>query len=164
MPSTTTDRGSAERWGPLWGARAADWAATEEQQVPTYQAALARIGIQPGQGVLDIGCGTGAFLHLAAQHGAQPYGVDASPALLEIARRRVPAAQLHAGEMQSLPFDDDSFDLVSGFTRWPARTREDGARVVLRDVRDGSSRVVHARYLVAADGAHSPCGRGWASA
>lgn len=37
-----------------------------------------------------------------------------------------------------------------------ADAREDGARVVLRDVRDGSSRVVHARYLVAADGAHSP--------
>jgi SAM-dependent methyltransferase len=120
MPSTTSTttvagQGSAERWGPLWGARAADWAATEEQQQPTYQAALARIGIQPGQRVLDIGCGTGVFLQLAAQRGAQVWGLDASDALLQIARRRVPAAQLYAGEMQSLPFDDDSFDLVCGF-------------------------------------------------
>ena len=30
---------SAERWGPLWGARPDDWAYSEEQQVPTYEAA-----------------------------------------------------------------------------------------------------------------------------
>jgi len=92
MPSTTTTarQGSAERWGPLWGARAADWAATEEQQQPTYEAALARIGVQPGQRVLDIGCGTGVFLQLAAQRGAQVWGLDASEALLQIARGRGP--------------------------------------------------------------------------
>jgi SAM-dependent methyltransferase len=116
MPSTiTAGPGSAERWGPLWGTRAADWAAIEEQQRPTYEAALAHVGIQTGQRVLDVGCGTGVFLQLAAQRDAQVWGVDASEPLLQIARTRVPAAQLHAGEMQSLPFEDDSFDLVCGF-------------------------------------------------
>jgi 2-polyprenyl-3-methyl-5-hydroxy-6-metoxy-1,4-benzoquinol methylase len=53
--------GSAERWGPLWGARADDWALNEDQQIPTYEAALARVGLEAGQAVLDIGCGAGAF-------------------------------------------------------------------------------------------------------
>jgi len=30
-------RASAARWGPLWGARAADWALTEDQQTPEYK-------------------------------------------------------------------------------------------------------------------------------
>ena len=33
---------SAERWGPRWGSRAEDWAATEEQQRPTYPSPFQR--------------------------------------------------------------------------------------------------------------------------
>ena len=36
MDAATQARGSAERWGPLWGARPDDWALSEEQQVPGY--------------------------------------------------------------------------------------------------------------------------------
>jgi SAM-dependent methyltransferase len=112
---TAARTGSAERWGPLWGARAADWAGNEEQQTPTYEEAIRRVGIEPGQLVLDLGCGTGVFLRLAAERGARPFGLDASEALLEIARSRLPEADLRLGEMQSLPYDDDTFDLVTGF-------------------------------------------------
>src|SRR5919198_264659 len=100
--------GSAERWGPLWGARAEDWAANEEQQVPTYEEALRRVDLGPGQRVLDIGCGAGTFLRLVADRGAKPCGLDASQALIELARRRVPEADLRVGGMGGLPFDDDS--------------------------------------------------------
>lgn len=115
MTFTTPAAGSAERWGPLWGDRPADWAATEEQQVPTYEEALRRVPIAGGGRVLDIACGTGMFLALVAERGAQPFGLDASPALLELARQRVPAADLRVGDMESLPYEDDSFDLVTGF-------------------------------------------------
>jgi SAM-dependent methyltransferase len=115
MRSTTSTSGSAERWGPLWGARAADWAAAEEQQTPTYEAAIRRIGIQAGQRVLEVACGSGVFLRLAADRGAQVFGLDASDELLALARTRVPEAELRAGDMQFLPYDDDSFDLVAGF-------------------------------------------------
>jgi SAM-dependent methyltransferase len=107
--------GSAGKWGLLWGARASDWAESEEQQVPTYEAALERVGIVPGQKVLDVGCGVGVFLRLVADRGAEPFGLDASEALLDLARRRVPEADLRAGEMEQLPYDDDNFDLVTGF-------------------------------------------------
>lgn len=115
MAPTASGAGSAERWGPLWGARAADWAATEEQQVPTYEAAISRLGVHAGQRVLDIGCGAGVFLGLAADRGAQAFGLDASRALLELARKRVPDADVRRGDLQHLPYDDDSFDLVTGF-------------------------------------------------
>ena len=112
---TATGTGSAERWGPLWGARPEDWALSEDQQLPTYEAALARVGLEPGQLVLDVGCGTGAFLRLVAERGGVPFGIDASEALVELTRRRLPQADVRVGDMEALPYDDDGFDLVAGF-------------------------------------------------
>jgi SAM-dependent methyltransferase len=113
--TVTTATGSAERWGPRWGSRAADWAETEEQQLPTYEEAIRRVGLAPGDRVLEVGCGSGVFLRAAADRGAHVVGLDASPALLELARARVAEAELVAGDLESLPFEDDSFDLVAGF-------------------------------------------------
>jgi SAM-dependent methyltransferase len=118
MSSTTPTRnleGSAERWGPLWGSRPADWALSEDQQTPTYEAALARVDLRPGQRVLDIGCGAGAFLRIVAARGAHPSGIDASEALLALAKQRLPTSDLRAGDMEALPYEDDTFDLVTGF-------------------------------------------------
>ena len=111
----TAPPGSASRWGPLWGARPADWAISEDKQLPTYEEALARTGLEPGSRVLDIGCGAGAFLRLVAERGGAPHGLDASESLIAFARMRLPNADLRVGEMEDLPWDDDSFDLVSGF-------------------------------------------------
>ena len=63
MTSTDTrvPAGSAERWGALWGARPADRALSGEQQTATYEAALERVALEPGQAVLDIGCRGGAW-------------------------------------------------------------------------------------------------------
>jgi SAM-dependent methyltransferase len=118
MTSTTQvaeRKGSGERWGPLWGARPVDWALSEDQQIPTYEEALRRVRLEPGQLVLDVGCGVGAFLRLVAGRGARPFGLDASEALLDVARERVPGADLRVGDMEALPYEDDTFDLVTGF-------------------------------------------------
>jgi SAM-dependent methyltransferase len=117
MPTQSmgTASGSAERWGPLWGARPDDWAASEDQQVPTYEAALERTGVRPGDAVLDVACGVGSFMRLVDERGGVPSGIDASEALIEFARRRLPAADLRVGEMETLPYADDAFDLVAGF-------------------------------------------------
>jgi SAM-dependent methyltransferase len=150
MPSTkvgsesSEQSGSAARWGPLWGARPADWAISEEQQVPTYEAALERVEVGPGQLVLDVGCGTGVFLELVAQRRAKPFGLDASDALIAAARKRVPDADLRVGEMESLPYEDHVFDLVTGFNsfffatdivaalREAGRVAKQGAPVVIQ--------------------------------
>src|SRR5215207_5275679 len=101
--------GSAKRWGPLWGARASEWALSEDQESPTYEEALRRVHLEPGQHVLDIGCGVGAFLRLIADRGARAFGLDASEALLEVARTRLADADLRLGAMEALPYENDTF-------------------------------------------------------
>ena len=115
MSSTTPVSGSASRWGPLWGARSRDWAETEALQVPTYEEAIRRIGLSSGQSVLEVGCGSGVFLALAARRGAVVAGIDASEELAALARARVPGADVRVGDMQHLPYADASFNVVCGF-------------------------------------------------
>ncbi len=111
--------GSAPMQSKLWGERAEDWAEVMEGPdgwgVPVYRHVAGLAGLREGAKVLDVGCGAGRFLHLAAEAGAEVSGLDATPGLLEIARNKLPGADLREGDMESLPFDDDTFDLVTGF-------------------------------------------------
>jgi SAM-dependent methyltransferase len=142
--STVATSGSASRWGRLWGARPEDWALSEDQQVPTYEEALKRVGFKAGQRVLDIGCGAGAFLRLIAERGGEPFGIDASESLIALARTRQPHADLRVGDMEDLSYADASFDLVTGFNsfffandfvaalREAARVAKPGAPIVIQ--------------------------------
>ena len=107
---------SARRWGALWSTDPDAWAVTEAQQAPVYEEALREVGVAPGARVLDVGCGTGVFLRRCADLGAEVAGIDAAEGLLELARTRVPEGDLRLGELAELPFADDTFDLVTGFT------------------------------------------------
>lgn len=64
--------------------------------------------------VLDLGCGTGAFLaSIAARYPRlELAGLDLTPALLAEARRRVPRAHLIEGDAEALPFKEGTFDVV----------------------------------------------------
>lgn len=50
--------------------------------------------VQPGDRVLDVGCGTGALTLRAARRGAQVVGIDVNPQMLAIARQQAQAAGL----------------------------------------------------------------------
>lgn len=66
-----------------------------------------------GMRILDIGCGTGNLLALYAEAGCEVYGIDASPAMLAQAQRRLGEdAHLELGDGTELPYPDASFDLV----------------------------------------------------
>jgi len=63
--------------------------------------------------VLDIGCGTGAHLEAYVDSGAECFGLDASPAMLEQASTRLgETAILEIGDATALPYRDSSFDFV----------------------------------------------------
>jgi ubiquinone/menaquinone biosynthesis C-methylase UbiE len=53
---------------------------------------------------------------MCADRGAIVAGLDAAEGLLALARERVPEADLRLGDLQALPYDDDTFDVVTGFT------------------------------------------------
>ncbi len=108
--------GTAATQGELWGARAEDWARVQEPAWrPVYEEILARAAVGRGTALLDIGCGAGGALEAGRRMGAEVAGLDASAALVAIARDRLPGARIEIGEMEALPFDDAAFDVVSGF-------------------------------------------------
>lgn len=107
---------TAEGNGRLWGARARDWADIQEVVCrPVYTAVFDRVGVQSGTAYLDVGCGAGLAAQIAAERGASVSGLDASDSLLSIARTRAPNGDFCLGELESLPFEDGAFDLVTGF-------------------------------------------------
>jgi SAM-dependent methyltransferase len=109
--------GTAQMQGALWGARAREWAELGEPTTrPNYLAVFDRAGVTTGTKLLDVGCGSGLALAIARGRGAEVAGLDASEALVGIARQRLPGARIEVGDMESLPFDDHSFDLVTSFT------------------------------------------------
>lgn len=72
--------------------------------------------IQAGQRVLDVGCGTGVVAVTAARAGARVTGLDLTPELLKRARENALVASVdidwHEGDVEYLPFEDASFDVV----------------------------------------------------
>jgi SAM-dependent methyltransferase len=107
---------TAEVNGVLWGTRSADWAALQEGQCRTvFEAVLERLSVGPGTVLLDAGCGAGLALQMAASRGARVTGLDASEALLTIARQRVREGTFGCSDLETLPFADASFDVVTGF-------------------------------------------------
>ena len=66
-----------------------------------------------GERLLDVACGAGAFIQRAGGRGLDVVGVDVSQTAIELARARLPGAELHVGDAEQLPFGDGSFDVVS---------------------------------------------------
>jgi SAM-dependent methyltransferase len=106
---------SAAVQGDLWGSRARDWADFNEPAwQPVFEAVMQLAEAASGKRLLDIGCGAGGALKVAHRHGADVAGVDASANLVAIAHKRLPEAAIEIGDMEALPFDDASFDIVTG--------------------------------------------------
>jgi SAM-dependent methyltransferase len=123
--------------GRAWGERAADWAYLFEPYARRANDALFdRAGVGPGTRLLDIACGSGYAAGVAAGRGATVAGLDASEALIAIARARTPSADLRVGDMFALPFGDDQFDVATSFNGiW--KGCEDALREARRVVRPG---------------------------
>jgi SAM-dependent methyltransferase len=109
--------GTASAQSELWGPGARDWADYNEPMcTPFYEAVLDATGVAAGNHVLDVGCGGGFALLLAARRGATVAGIDATAELIDIARERVPDAELAVGDIEeALPFEPGSFDVVTAF-------------------------------------------------
>jgi demethylmenaquinone methyltransferase/2-methoxy-6-polyprenyl-1,4-benzoquinol methylase len=100
--------------------------------------------VRPGDAVLDVACGTGDLTQLFARSDAASVtGVDFTPAMLQIARKKlahetievIAKVRYFEGDAQALRFPDNSFDVVSiafGIrnVEEPARALSEFARVL----------------------------------
>ncbi len=103
--------GSGKIQGELWGLAADRWSEQQERTAkPLWTDVLAALGARPGMHLLDAGCGAGAGSVDAAARRCDVTGADASAALVEIARRRLPDARFDVCDLEALPYDDESFD------------------------------------------------------
>jgi SAM-dependent methyltransferase len=72
-----------------------------------------------GRKVLDAGCGDGSVLRDLLRYGAREadlHGIDLLQDRVASAQTTLPQADIRLGDIQSLPYEDGSFDLVLGFT------------------------------------------------
>ena len=70
-----------------------------------------------GERILDIGCGTGRHLEMFLDMGLDVTGLDASPHMLNMAKKRLGhRAALHLGFAEDLPFEDNSFNISTMIT------------------------------------------------
>jgi SAM-dependent methyltransferase len=143
MSASADQPGTASHNGRLWGAHVQDWADIQEGQVrAAYEHVFSNVGLAAGARYCDVGCGAGMAVQMAAQRGAQVSGMDAAENLLGVARARVPAAELRCGEMEQLPFADDSFDLVTGFNAFQFAANPTVALAEARRITKPSGHVV----------------------
>lgn len=85
---------------------------------------------QPGERVLDLGCGTGHLTAQIADRGAAVTGVDASPAMIAQARQNFPKLKFALAKAQEMRFEEP-FDAVfsNAALHWMKQPREVIARV-----------------------------------
>jgi SAM-dependent methyltransferase len=70
-----------------------------------------------GARVLDVGAGSGYFLHRLVEYGAtDAHGIDLMPERVAEGRKRYPTLDLRSGSATQLPYGDGEFDLVTQFT------------------------------------------------
>jgi SAM-dependent methyltransferase len=92
--------------------------AREARSLRSYQLLLNLLHFRRGRRLLDIGCGDGALLELAARSGLHATGIEFSPETAVIAQKRAPLAKVAISSGEDLPFEDASFDLITVMEPW----------------------------------------------
>ena len=94
----------------------ANFAPLEAVTTPAAARLVHFAAVQPGQSVVDVGCGTGVVAITAARKGATVSAIDLTPQLLERARENAQIAAVgidfREGDVEQLPFSDGEFDVV----------------------------------------------------
>ncbi|MFP4624967.1 MAG: class I SAM-dependent methyltransferase [Natronomonas sp.] len=132
---------TAEQQGNLWSAAGQNWAERFAPLLaPVWATSHDLARVTAGTRLLDVGCGSGGALRLAQLRGAGVAGLDAAPDLLDIATERLPHGDLRRGDMEHLPYEDESFDAVTHincimYAEDPARAIREARRVLTSDGR-----------------------------
>jgi SAM-dependent methyltransferase len=111
-------------------------------------AAMRELAPWAGRTIVDLGCGTGYWLHRYAGEAARVVGIEPDPALLATSSRAaapLPGTEVLAGSAEHIPLGDNSADVVHArFAYFFPPGTDAGLAEVLRVLRPGG-------YLVAVD-------------
>ena len=120
-----------------WGRAAVDFATLSEPgNCREYVYLQHRLGVDAGDRLLDVACGSGLAVELARLRGASCSGIDASDRLVAVARDRNPGCDIRVGDMHALPWHPASFDVVTSF-RGIWGTTPDAVAEIRRVLRPG---------------------------
>jgi SAM-dependent methyltransferase len=137
MTKPGTDLPQWEMVDEGWGRKVVDFATlSEPSNCREYVTMHHRLGIDAGDRLLDVACGSGLAIELARLRGASCSGIDASPRLVAVARDRNPGSDIRIGDMHALPWDPASFDVITSF-RGIWGTTPDAVTEILRVLRPG---------------------------
>jgi ubiquinone/menaquinone biosynthesis C-methylase UbiE len=99
-----------------WGRMAVDFATlSEPANCREYVDMHQHLGVGDGDDLLDVACGSGLAAELARVRGAAVSGIDASARLVAVACDRNPGADIRVGDMNDLPWADDTFVVATSF-------------------------------------------------
>ena len=112
MPSSSRSRHAVQLFSPLGPSYDRVGAALSFGQDPRWRRFLvSRLPEDPGARVLDVATGTGLVAQRLRARGFEVTGLDQSPEMLAVARRRFgDAVPLVEASAERLPFPDGSFD------------------------------------------------------
>lgn len=117
---------------------------------PSNRTVLELAELGPHDRVLEVGCGPGAGVALAAERiGAERVSaVDPSPTFVDMVRKRVPGADVQVAGAEDVPFPDGSFTVIwtiASMHHWD--DRDTGLATLTRILADGGRLFVAERLL-----------------
>lgn len=89
-----------------------------------------------GKDVLDLGCGTGAYIPLIIPYARRIVGVDRSQNLLNLAKQKYPQTEFQVADAHHIPFPSHSFDVVIVIGLFEYVNKEKVIREISRVLRD----------------------------
>jgi SAM-dependent methyltransferase len=99
-----------------WGRESVDFSTlSEPSNCREYVALHHLLGVDEGDLLLDVACGSGLAIELARLRGASCAGIDASARLIAVAQLRSPQSDIRVGDMHDLPWNDNAFNVVTSF-------------------------------------------------
>ena len=142
----TTKRGSTDR--EHWERNAHAWAGftggPEPDAYPDYAPRFFEFLPSPAGRVLEVGCGEGRVTRDLKARGYQVVSIDGAPTMVELSRAADPEGTYLVADAGTLPFEDQSFDLVVAYN-------------VLMDVDDLPGVVREIARVLAPDGRFAAC-------
>ena len=141
---TPHTEGTLIRWAPYYDLAVNVTTLGQARRLRKMTVDLARI--EPGDSVLDVGCGTGAVTLLAKIRAKQGnvYGIDPATEMIAVARKKAGRKGLdidfRVGVIEALPFPDSSLDVVTSslmMHHLPEKLKRRGLAEIYRVLKPG---------------------------